>query len=141
MYAGGSSSRRHRVRLAQFTPGATRRCTPAPLGAPTPPSGAHLRITQPRRCLLRALASVGNGLGMGYRGVYPPESRRQNPRRSFSGAGAAVSFYRMTWRRMANAKSAICKGPNIPSAVTKNWNQDGPSGCGSGRSRARAPKL
>jgi hypothetical protein len=33
--------------------------------------------------------------------------------------GAVVLFYRITLRRMANTSSAICKGPSIPSTVTK----------------------
>ena len=33
---------------------------------------------------------------------------------------AVVSFYRMTLRRTAKAKSAICKGPSSPSKVTRS---------------------
>jgi hypothetical protein len=39
----------------------------------------------------------------------------------FGGSGGAVvpPYYRITLRRTAKAKSAICNGPSIPSTVTK----------------------
>ncbi len=49
--------------------------------------------------------------------------------------------YRMTVRRTASASSAICKGPSMPSAMTRDWNQPGSSGSGLGFSRTMAPKL
>ena len=71
----------------------------------------------------------------------PPRASLYGLLRPSCGRVGGVPFYRITFRRTAKAKSAICKGPSIPSRPTKNWNSPGSSGLGSGFSRTKASKL